>query len=89
MFGKKDKLGNIKVASKFMLSLKKTAANVGHFGVQLHFIRSTTALQVFKTATPYIAGSCSEITSSIISAGFNRHHHEEIVELSADQNQTF
>lgn len=46
MFEKEDNMGNIKAASTFMLSLKKTAANVGHFGVLFHFICSTMAIVI-------------------------------------------
>ena len=43
LYGKEDNLGNIKVTSGFMLSLKKTGTNVEHSGVLLDFIRSTMA----------------------------------------------
>lgn len=51
MFGKEEKLGNIKVTSKFMLSLKNAAVNVKHFGVLLNFISSTTVIVItFKSS---------------------------------------
>lgn len=70
MFGLEDKLENIKVASLFTLFLENTAANMEQLWKQQLHCRK---LQLWIG---------DKITSRIILAGFNRHHNEELVELS-------